>query len=161
MRLIKRLIRFVVIIAVLCLALLYFRPQIKDLLVNRGLLPESIVDIPTYNPGTINALAKDGIISINYNDDLSFFTVVVDDTVDEQAMISLSGKLFAIYKAYSSVVNTNQISSIEFYSSTTGQRIRTFTTENFASNVTGDALEYIGDTISSEFDTLASNVREN
>ncbi|MCQ2516212.1 MAG: hypothetical protein MJ094_05055 [Saccharofermentans sp.] len=105
----------------------------------------------------LTGLVTGNIVSINHNENYSVFYVVAQDNASEAELLSLSGKLFAIGEVYGALEgNQDDSCRIEVYSASTNQLVNTFNSNNIAGDVTGDAIEYLGDTISDGFDGLAS-----
>lgn len=111
----------------------------------------------------LSGFLTDNISSIDHNSDYSVFYVVADEETSETELISISGKLFVIGEVYSSIDDSSNESNcrIEVYSSSTGDLINSFNSDNLAGDITGDALEHIGDSISDRFNELANRFSSN
>jgi len=233
MKFIKNLIKFIVVLVVLAVAFIIFRPQIDEFLISKGLktsseiMPAPVtetfyndggglmysVNIPaTYyrlipqddlnrilnssngllqinqnsdgsitcimtpevrnevlsNVSTVcddNVLAElvnGNIVSIDHNADYSVFYVVAADNTTEAEQLTLSGKLFAIGEVYGALADNREESCrIEIYSASNGTLINTFNSNNIAGDITGDALEHIGDSISERFYDMSESLSPN
>lgn len=227
MKFLKNLFRFILVVAILFAAFIFFKPQIDSFLVSKGLKSTSdLIPLPVsetiYNdngevmyslsiPASYNSFISqeqlnqiinssngvaqisqnsDGsvsvimtpevreevlgnastacdenilaefiggnIISITHNQSYSEFYVVASDGASEAELFTLSGKLFAIGEIYGAIEGNNSESTrVLIYSATTGELVNTFNSNNIAGDLTGDALQYFGNSISDRFDELA------
>ncbi len=110
----------------------------------------------------LSELVTGNIVSISHNQNYSEFYVTATDTTSEAELFTLSGKLFAIGEIYGAIEgSTDESCRVIIYSASTGEVINTFNSNNIAGDLTGDALQYFGDSISDRFDDLAERFSPN
>lgn len=106
----------------------------------------------------LNNLIGGNIISISHNSDYTFFTVITDSSVTESELLTLTGKLIGIGKAYSSIEGEedNNI-HIDVLNNESGMITNAYDSDNLGEGIASDAINYATSSVEQGIDDLISN----
>lgn len=108
-----------------------------------------------YDDTVLNRLIEDKVISITHNSDYSSFSVTCAPDMSETELLSLTGKLFAIGKFYSSFAGVqNESIRVDIVNSQTGFITNTYLSDDVGQGLANDARNWAVDT----FDNLVTTV---
>lgn len=108
-----------------------------------------------YDDAVLDRLLEDKVISITHNSDYSSFSVTCSPDISETQILSLTGKLFAIGKFYSSFAGVqNESIRVDIVDAQTGFITNTYLSDDMGQGLASDARNWAVDT----FDNIVTNV---
>lgn len=112
-----------------------------------------------YDALILDSLNGGNVIAINHSPDYSSFEVTCDPSISESEILTLTGKLFAVGKAYASLTGTeNTVITVAIISQETGEVTNSYRSDNPAAGIASDVQEYTADLFDRAFTDMMDNV---
>ena len=110
-----------------------------------------------YDQSVINTLIGGKVLRIEHNDDYTVFTVTCEQGMSETEILTLTGKLFAVGKLYSSFAGRNDANiCVVLVDSVDSSVSNTYVSDNIGDGIASDAQRWAGDA----FDNAVSEISE-
>lgn len=110
-----------------------------------------------YDQSVINTLIGGKVLRIEHNDDYTVFTVTCEQGMSETEILTLTGKLFAVGKLYSSFAGHNDANiCVVLVDSVDSSVSNTYVSDNIGDGIASDAQRWAGDA----FDNAVSEISE-